>query len=161
MPAFHRESWQLFLRRTEVWVVVGCPWVCCSLPDVCADKRLVVELEAHTVGRTSAASLHFVVVRPRILVAFRHVPSQRGSKAPGGRFGLSNDIVRVICVGRRVVAPALSPFFFSANSCANSPPWISFNVLRKHRRILAWARIEAGGRLRGTQLACKSPTLTL
>ena len=96
MPAFHGESWQLFLRGAEVWVVVGCPWVRCSLPDVCADEGLVVELEAHTVGRASAAGLNSVVVRPWVLVAFRHVPSLRGSKAPGGHRSLTNAIVRVI-----------------------------------------------------------------
>ena len=96
MPAFHRESRQLFLRRTEVWVVVGCPWVCRSLPDVCADEGLVVELEAHTVRRASTISLNLVVVRSRVLVAFRHVPSQGGAEAPGSHFSLPNAIVRVI-----------------------------------------------------------------
>jgi len=65
-------------------MVVGCARIRSCLSDIGADERLIIELEAHAISRTTLFILNGVVVWSRILITFCEVVSKGSSDFPPG-----------------------------------------------------------------------------
>ena len=132
----------MFLSWLIVRIVVGGARVSCSLLNLCADQRLIIQLETHAESRSIIPFLDVVIIWTRVLISSSHILSFRGTEAPRGQLILLHLVVWAVVVGRRIVALTDCSFLFTAHSRSNSPPRLSLDCLGEHWRVLSGTRIK-------------------
>ena len=96
-------------------MVVGGTGISRSLSNVCSDERLIVKLQAHSVGRALFRSLNVVVVWTGVLVTLGKVVPYRSTEAPRCRLVLIGVQVGIIGIGRWIVAPSYFSFLLATS----------------------------------------------
>ena len=96
-------------------MVVGSTGIRCGLSNVRSDERLIVKLQAHSVGWALLRSLNVVVVWSGVLVALGEVVSHRGTEAPRCRLVLIRVHVGIIRIGWWIVTPSYFSFLLASS----------------------------------------------
>ena len=122
MSWHHRESWQLFLGHSEVWLIGTRPWFALVVPLVLANWGLVVKLETHIeFGPFDSFLGQGVVVWTRVWVAAK-LSSLGCSERVCRILGLNCLWLRIIGVGWWVVASSQGYLFLFVTDGASNDP---------------------------------------